>query len=301
MSDQEQQPVTPSITAIVDEYLSWYGEVYKNLFSADTQRAMTSAGGNLKSFLGSLSNEQIITKKRVKELLSEQENMLTAYEHLMMGQTLEETRFQQKFEAFIGVLRALERDCVLEDNGLDYLTGLFSKRVLFRDLAKQLEKLSRKGQPFSIAYILIDRYDDIVQTMTEESTLPFTRKVAAMIRSSIRSFDEAYRAGPGEFVIILQQSDITGGLAALDRLRNQLNQEKLELEFGEQKIPISLSSCVAEPVEHDTPQMLLDNLREDLKKAIAEGGNTHGQILQYQEISPLQRYVQKESYDGNNG
>ncbi len=286
VSDTSQN-IMEVISPILDEYIKWYGAALSGLLKNTGSPISNPAGSVLKNFLTTLSNDHFITNRRAASLLESQEQMQISY------QKESEDVFIEKYQNFFLSLRALERDCVLEDNGLDYLTGLNSKSVLIRDIEKELERLSRKGQAFSMALIQIEQYDDILSQMSDTSSLQNTRKVAELVKDSIRSFDEAYRSGPGEFFVLLKQADISGGLAALARLRNNLEKEEITIELQGKEVPLSLSCCVAEPVEQDVAEDLLKNLRSDLKKGKGKD-NGQGQILEYHEISPLQRYLQEE-------
>lgn len=280
------EKVAPVITPILDEYLKWYGAVYMAVIQK-SQAPSNPAGSVLKNFLTTTSQEHFITKERSARILAEQENMLAE----IQGGSPES--FQEKFEIFYATLRELERDCVREDHGLDYLTGLKSRAVLFDDIRKELEKISRKGQPFSMALVQIDRYSEIIEVMSDESTLVNTREIAGLVQDCVRSFDEAYRTGPGEFTLLLKQTDITGGLAALERLNNSLEKLALQVEIPNGNIAITMSGCIAEPVSHDTPEDLMKNLRIDIKGKAGTKGRETGTILEYNEMSPLQRYLQE--------
>ena len=281
------EKVAPVITPILDEYLKWYGAVYMAVIQK-SQAPSNPAGSVLKNFLTTISQEHFITKERGSRILAEQKNMLAEI------QSGSPKSFQKKFEIFYATLRELERDCVREDHGLDYLTGLKSQAVLYDDIRKELEKLSRKGQPFSMALVQIDHYYDIIEDISDESTLENTCKIARLVQDCVRNFDEAYRSGPGEFTLLIKQTDISGGLAALERLNNSLEKLGLQVQTSEGQITLSISGCIAEPVSHDTPEDLMKNLRIDIKNRADATDKKTGTILEYNEMSPLQRYLQEE-------
>ena len=130
------------------------------------------------------------------------------------------------------------------------------------------------GQPFSIAVLRIDRKEDRAKDNAIQS-------VSKAVLKTIRSFDDAYFAGNGEFVISLKHSDSNGGLRFVTRF-NQALKEDDTTDF-------TVSSCVAEPLPGDEIHVLLQNVRVDLDH-ICELG--HGGAGQYEEVSPLNRFLQ---------
>jgi GGDEF domain-containing protein len=156
---------------------------------------------------------------------------------------------------------------------------------MMKDLEREMERRSRRGKPFSLALVRIDRYDEIreMQNVDEHARLLMT--LANMIRKCLRSFDDAYRSGEGEFIMSLKHADISGGTAALNRLRRLLEEEKIVIGVA---FPLSLSGCVAEPMPGDDLSLLLGNMRHDLGRY----GEHGGAALEYHEISPLQRFVE---------
>lgn len=278
------------ISPILDEYTKWYGAAIIGILKGNVTPISNPAGSVLKNFLTTLSNDHFITNIRAEQLLNLQKNMQSHYEKSL--QTGIESFFKDSYECFFAQIRALERDCVLESSGFDYVTGLRSKSVLLADISKELEHLSRNGNSFSIALVQIDHYSEIDAYSTDMLSLQYNQKVGNLIQDCIRNFDIAYRSGLGEFVIILKQSDISGGLSAISRMHKVLEDEKYIIEIDGQNILLSLSTCVAVPVEHDLAEDLIKNLRADLKNGKGDKGD--GSILQYHEISPVQRYLQED-------
>lgn len=286
-TQQEPQSTISVLSPILDEYTKWYSSALKSL-AVEEQHAPNPAVSVLKNFLTTLNQDHFITNRRAQRILDGQQKMLGAYQQDLLSKTDD---FIKAYERFYQELRSLERDCVLEDHGLDYLTGLKSKVALIDDINKHLELLSRKGEPFSLALVQINRYDEIVQSMDKTSSFENTRAIAELIKQQVRTFDEVYRTGPGEFVAVLRQSDIAGGLAALERINRGVERLSIQINFAEGIGDLSLSSCVAEPVSHDTAEDLIKNLRYDLNRMKNDSG---GQVLEYHELSPLQRYIQEE-------
>jgi diguanylate cyclase len=190
------------------------------------------------------------------------------------------------YEEFIDHVRRLERDCLLENSGLDPLTGLRSTAVIRKDFKREMERLARQGKPFSLALVKIDNLDS---SDNDESIKEAVRAVAGLIMRSLRTFDDAYRLENNEFMLALKQADMTGGIQALERLRKELIKQDAEIVVKGKKTPLTLTSCIAEPMPGDEFDDLLDNLRVDL----AAIGKDDGAVFEYMEMSPQQRYLKK--------
>ena len=196
------------------------------------------------------------------------------------------------FEEFFYHIRRIEHDLMLEDSGLDPLTGLRSAATIEKDLSRELDRLARQGKPFSLALVRIDNLDLIRTSNPPEVADECMKTVSAMIKRSMRSFDDAYRLDSDEFALSLKQANMNGGIKALERLKRELEKANVTCMIDGVKAYMTLSSCIAEPVPGDNVHELLDNLKADLDQSAKSGGT----VLEYFEMSPLQRYA-KETKD----
>ncbi len=202
------------------------------------------------------------------------------------------------YEEFVLHIRRIEKDIVLEGIGYDAFTGLRSRKLVFSDINRELQRLSRQGKKFCIAMIKIDNFDSIKKFSDKNESGGYIKLVANLIKLSIRSFDDAYYMGENEFIICLKQTDISGGISALERLRSELEEKDIVVSLNtdidnNEKRYLSMSCCIAEPVENDTAEELIENLRIDLNNS---KNSRSDKVLEYHELSPLQRYIK-----GNKG
>ncbi len=197
------------------------------------------------------------------------------------------------YEEFMVHIRRLEKDFMSEGSGYDSFTGLRSKKMLKDDVTRELERLARQGKKFCLAMGRIDNFDFIRKKANQNEVDGYIKLVSGLIKLSIRTFDDAYYLGGDEFALCLKQADLAGGIAALERLRRELERQDIVLEPNEgQQKPLSMSCCIAEPVESDDVNDLLRNLKEDLQNTDEEKTDT---VLRYRELSPLQRFVKEGS------
>ena len=181
--------------------------------------------------------------------------------------------FLSAYENFQNALQRLDQDSLLADNGVDLQTGLRSKTVMIPELERELERRTRRGQPFCIVLSRID--GDVARKTPENIAL-----AVQCIEKTIRNFDDAYVTGDGEFLSSLKHSDDKGGMKFVVRLN-----ESLKAKEG---VQFTMSSFVAEPLPGDNIQQLIDNIKIDLNKLASAENGVAGQ---YEDLSPLARYV----------
>lgn len=194
------------------------------------------------------------------------------------------------FEEFVFNIRRVEKDLLAEESGFDSITGLRSKSMLVRDVSREMERLARQGKSFCLALARIDHFSDIIASAKNDETVEYIALLASLIKISIRSFDDAYYMEDGVFALCLKQADISGGFSALERLRKELEYQKISVQlYDDLAKPLSMSCCIAEPVVGDDVDELMLNLNKDLAKSDMENTDT---VLKYKELSALERYAQ---------
>jgi diguanylate cyclase len=287
-----------ALSPVREEHTQWYSAIMRKAFYPETLAA-DHAIKKPESFLywlketgdsGLIDNTTLARMKKLHDdLHAAADQFLAAASSGKKPASEKFDKLTMLFEEFLIHLGRLEVDCLMENSGLDPVTGLRSRNVMYKDLERELERLSRQGKAFTIAITRIDDYDQILASQGEGRAKGYVKLVSDLIKSSLRSFDDAYVSSPDEFVLSLKQSDIPGGIKALERLRTLLEERNVLIKMGDGKIaPLTLSCCIAEPLPGDRVEDLLDGLRRDLQ----ETTKASGQVLQYYEMSPLQRYVQ---------
>lgn len=291
-----------ALSTVLDEFASWYGELLGCLFYP----AETSCDD-----LGKIHMifDEWLKKTKQQEIL-EQEYLATIanihndlkdmaislVNHVMNTKSKPDydsfTKLSALFEEFINSMRRLEKDSVLEGSGIDVLTGLRSKNTLHADLAIEMERLARRGKPFCLALAKIDHYEEIVKQHSRDKARQYTKKVSMLLKKSMRSFDDGYRFGNGEFILCLKQADMSGGLAALERIRKSLESEQVQIMLNGRPQLLTMSCCIAEPLPEDNVDNLIAYLRSDVEQSEKEAS---GSVFEYHEMSDLERFLQEQA------
>ena len=288
-----------ALAPVVDEHIDWYAQVLRRIYYPEeyTQNDFMQPPQGLKGWLTEISEEEVIEKVTLNHIEKTYNDMIEmAQEQIRMANAQDQKigvaafdHFSTIHESFIAILRRLERDLAQADSGLDVLTGLRSKKALWHDMEREMERLSRRGKPFVLALVQLENHNRIKETQSDEHYRHIMAEVVRLIKKCIRSFDDAYRMDDGEFIMCLKQSEQAGGSAAIARLLRFLDETELTYEIDGVGHEVELSCCVAEPMPGDEIEELINNMRADLGKYEIDADAS---ALEYIEKSPLQRIVE---------
>jgi diguanylate cyclase (GGDEF)-like protein len=114
-----------------------------------------------------------------------------------------------------------ERNEVLQQiSSEDPLTRLLNRRYLGLQLSSEVRRARRHSRPLCLIMCDIDHFKDINDSFFTHSVGDAVlRRIAAILRESIRITDIVGRYGGDEFTLILTDTDLQGGVALAERLR----------------------------------------------------------------------------------
>ena len=99
----------------------------------------------------------------------------------------------------------------------DPLTGLRNHRAFQEDLARELQRVGRTGDPLSLVLLDLDGLKAINDNLGHQAGDERLQATAAAIRTSQRATDLAYRIGGDEFAVILPSARALGALEFAQR------------------------------------------------------------------------------------
>lgn len=121
-------------------------------------------------------------------------------------------------------LREKEREILIwkQASVTDLLTNLLNRQGLQEKMKDEINRLSRNKKPFVISIADIDdfkRFNDKYGHDCGDSVL---KAFANILKTSIRSQDHVGRWGGEEFLIILPETNLTGGLTVIEKIRKNI-------------------------------------------------------------------------------
>jgi diguanylate cyclase (GGDEF)-like protein len=88
----------------------------------------------------------------------------------------------------------------------DGLTGLPNRGMFSRLLSERLAKSSVDGSPFAVAFLDLDRFKQINDTLGHEAGDQLLKEVAIRLKACVRESDTVARLGGDEFVVLLSHT-----------------------------------------------------------------------------------------------
>ena len=278
-----------AIMPVLDEYVVWYGKLMKSYFEGQPFKG--EAPSVFDDWLSSAKADKNIdelTAERVKRIhagmVQAATDFTTKYSSRENPPLKEYDELNRHYEEFIQMMRRLELDHATENSGFDEKTGLRSAKLLKSDIARELERRARRGNPLSLALVKINNFS-ADWTKDEEALRGVIRRISDRIKECLRSFDDAYYLGDEYFLLALKHADMLGSQAAVSRLNQGITGAHIALP-NDPLEEVSIATVVSEPTPGDEFDTLLANMKKDL-----EGIDSKGTVVQYNEVSPLQRYI----------
>jgi len=195
--------------------------------------------------------------------------------------------FENQFEGFITQIRRLQQDVSDSVVAVDSLTGLRTVAGMRNDIKREQDRFDRKGTSFSIANVEIDGLDELSQRFDRRSMEAIYTNVAKVVARTVRSFDDAYYLGKGEYLIVLKHVEFMDACSVMDRLRNELENTPVFMPNNE-KLRITASFGVAEALQRESADLAVEHAKSALRLAKAGGGN---RVKEFLERSALEQYA----------
>lgn len=121
----------------------------------------------------------------------------------------------------------------------DELTGLANRRHFLGEAERLWRHARRSGEPLAIAVLDLDHFKDVNDRYGHAAGDAVLCELAACLRDTLRATDLAGRLGGEEFGVLLPDTDLAGGEALLQRLRERI--AGMSVVFEGQTLSLSAS------------------------------------------------------------
>jgi two-component system, cell cycle response regulator len=150
----------------------------------------------------------------------------------------------------------------------DQLTRLLSRPACLHFLATEIERTNRYERPLTVALIDIDHFKRINDTYGHAVGDQVLRHVASLLRTSIRGVDSLGRYGGEEFLLVMPETNLDGGLASAENLRRVVGRTPLVLETSTGATGIQVTISVGVAGHEGTPSLDIDRLLREADGAL---------------------------------
>ncbi|MCI5209794.1 MAG: sensor domain-containing diguanylate cyclase, partial [Candidatus Electrothrix sp. ATG2] len=162
----------------------------------------------------------------------------------------------------------------LEEMALhDSLTGLYNRKVLEERLMDNIESAQRHRYALSILMLDLDHFKQINDNYGHLEGDNVLRRVADILKNSIRKKDFAARYGGEEFTIVLPETPLHQAQDLAERLRNNIAAQEFATQKGDHiHITVSIgAACLSSYIQ--SPKMLIQRADTALYSAKKRGRN----------------------------
>ena len=202
--------------------------------------------------------------------------------------------FENQFESFVTQIRRLQADVSDSVVAVDTVTGLRTVAGMRNDIKREQDRFDRKGTSFSIASCEIDGLAEWQAKYDRRSQDVIYANIAQLIARTVRSFDDAYYLGKGEYLIALKHVEFMDACKVMDRLREEIEKTPILMPNGE-KLRVTCSFGIAEAMQREPADLSIENAKSARLAAIADGGN---RVKEFKERSALENYARDLSKKG---
>lgn len=199
------------------------------------------------------------------------------------------TALTQCMDAYIKQLQKFSEDLAGSNFSIDTVTGLRSAAGMKNEIARELDRRDRKSDVFCVCAISIDGHEALAEERGERRMKEVYAHIAELLMDSLRSYDDGYYLGEGEYLLCLKHAELLDACTVMDRICARIAATPARMGGTDEEIAVTVSCGVAEPVPGDKIDDIFANAERAMKEAQEEGGN---QVMDWKEKSALQQYAE---------
>ena len=170
-------------------------------------------------------------------------------------------------------VHALEKELetAKQESKEDYLTKLYNKRALDEFMKIKEAEYKRYGRNFAIVMLDIDYFKKVNDTYGHEAGDAVLAAFARILKKESRTVDIVGRFGGEEFLALLSETDLQGGVIFAEKVRKQV--QKTRFVYKGERIKVTVSAGVSQRRDHISLEAAINSADEYLYKAKKEGRN----------------------------
>lgn len=175
-------------------------------------------------------------------------------------------------QAFISQARRLERAFAAASSDLDTLTGIQNRHAMRRALERRHDRMERTNARATIALADLDHFKIVNDTYGHHAGDQVLSVAAARLLDGIRSYDQLFRYGGEEFLVLLDDAEPETTSVILERLRRSLEDAPIAVGDGIE-IVVTASFGAAEINKSETIEKTIERADAALYRAKEAGRN----------------------------
>ena len=210
-------------------------------------------------------------------LLGQMESLLTSNKRLQNDLTCNRYVMEEQ---------AQEIDEARQEARTDALTGVANRKAVDEKLHVLVTAWERESQPFVLILADLDYFKRINDSHGHQAGDRVLEKVGTWLKEWVREGDFAGRYGGDEFIILLPNTDLAGGVRVAERICCGTAERASRIATWGEHVSVSFSIGVAAPQKGDTVESLVNRADQAVYKSKRLGRNqVQCQDLNREEVS----------------
>ncbi len=179
-------------------------------------------------------------------------------------------------ETFIGSLLYPLRNAILYHEAVssalnDSLTNTGNRLAFNQALDREVQLSIRHRTPLSLLVVDIDHFKQINDRFGHAYGDEALKAMASCTHHCLRSVDSLFRLGGEEFVVLLNNTDLTAARIVAERIRSAIEEMQFEVDGQPISMTVSLGAVMRQPEE--TSRDLIDRCDKLMYQAKQAGRN----------------------------
>lgn len=183
------------------------------------------------------------------ERISDAPRILREHDRIRVGATVMAFEYRE--------LRQIQAEESLRQMAMtDALTGLSNRGVFDTELVREFERCRRYNRQCCLILFDLDHFKRINDTWGHPVGDRVLRRVAVLLRASLRETDTVARYGGEEFAIVLPETSVEGAWLLAERLRCDIATLEVDTGAGHVQVTASFGVVMIDPSHADALEML---------------------------------------------
>ena len=178
----------------------------------------------------------------------------------------------------------------------DSVTQVNNRRCLDVRLAADVQRARRYASPLTIAMVDVDDFKSINDRYAHANGDEVLRRVAALMRASLRDSDYVARYGGDEFVLVFPETRLSNARLVCEMVRERVAEEDWSAIAPDLSVTVSVGVAERSPV-NNAPDLLLDAADRMLYRAKRSGKNSVAPVhtKAQQAVNKMQNQISKSA------
>ena len=165
-------------------------------------------------------------------------------------------------------------DGLCELSSRDPLTGLSNRRQFELQLASEIDRVARAGEPALVLMIDIDHFKKVNDAHGHQAGDLVLKAVAVGLAACIRPMDTVARFGGEEFAMILPNCAPSFAQAVAERIRTHVGDSAISIGNGEEvRVTVSIGGAFAPQWVRSSALLWVERADQQLYRAKSAGRN----------------------------